>query len=385
MPPPVCPGCGARLPEGATRCDLCGTQVGEDAAPRLVDDAPVEVPSGEGGVAPVPPPATPTEAPTGEQFCMTCGTANPSHARFCWQCGAALATATEAVTPDPEAPAVVPMEASREETRPPALPPSLPVEEPAPRGTDEAGKRALALVGGAALLVVVLFGISLWGGGQPEPAVTGATAGAVQAEPPVAAPPVLPAEVARQVEALEGEIDALAEGPARIAKQKELVEVLVRAGAFAQAGAAQEAVAEQTDTALAWADAGSFFLAHMLRTQGPDRSAYAQQAVGAYERSLARDSTDLDVKTDLATAYLNDPQNPMQAVETIRAVLDADPDHARARFNYGLMLAQIGRTDQAAEQFERVVELTGPEDIVHGRAQEELARLRAATAGTAAG
>jgi cytochrome c-type biogenesis protein CcmH/NrfG len=42
------------------------------------------------------------------------------------------------------------------------------------------------------------------------------------------------------------------------------------------------------------------------------------------------------------------------------------------------MLAQINRVDQAQAQFEKVVDLTDPEDPVHQRAEQELARVRAA-------
>jgi cytochrome c-type biogenesis protein CcmH/NrfG len=123
----------------------------------------------------------------------------------------------------------------------------------------------------------------------------------------------------------------------------------------------------------------------MLRTQGNDRADYAQRAAENYERSLELDPDDLDVKTDLATAYLNDATNPMLAVETVKAVLEEDPDHVRANFNYGLMLAQINRVDQARVQFEKVVGLTDPSDPVHVRAEQELARVRAAEAGTVSG
>ena len=123
----------------------------------------------------------------------------------------------------------------------------------------------------------------------------------------------------------------------------------------------------------------------MLRTQGEDRTTYAQLAAQCYERSVGLDGTDLDVRTDLATAYLNDGQNPMQAVETVKEVLAEDPDHVRANFNFGLMLAQINRADQAQEQFEKVIALTEPGGPVRQRAEQELARLEAAQSGTASG
>ena len=55
----------------------------------------------------------------------------------------------------------------------------------------------------------------------------------------------------------------------------------------------------------------------------------------------------------MATAYLN-TNNPMQGVQEVRRVLDTDSTHLHARFNYGIMLALIGRTEKAIEQFEFV-------------------------------
>jgi Tfp pilus assembly protein PilF len=191
--------------------------------------------------------------------------------------------------------------------------------------------------------------------------------------------------VLAEVERLEGEIEAAATENERLEKQEQLAGLYAQSGAFDRAAPIQQEVAEGRQTALAWADAGSLFLAHMLRTQGNDRADYAQRAAENYERSLELDPDDLDVKTDLATAYLNDATNPMLAVETVKAVLEEDPDHVRANFNYGLMLAQINRVDQARVQFEKVVGLTDPSDPVHVRAEQELARVRAAEAGTVSG
>ena len=230
------------------------------------------------------------------------------------------------------------------------------------------------------LAVLVLFFVtraSKTGGATAPPAAT-----AANPTPTAAAP--LPDEVAARAAALEDEI-AAASGEEQIEKQEALVRLYAQSAAFPQAAELQMDVAEARQTALAWADAGSFYLAAMLRTQGPERATLAQQSASAYERSLELDPADLDVKTDLATAYLNDAQNPMLAVQTIKDVLAEEPGHVRANFNYGLMLAQINRADQAIEQFDKVLALTDSDDPVYQRAEQERARLQASVAGTANG
>jgi cytochrome c-type biogenesis protein CcmH/NrfG/ribosomal protein L40E len=355
---PSCPGCGARLAPDASRCDLCGTEVG---ATEGALDAPTP-PSEPEPVAEVTPLAEASRQQADGQFCPACGTESPGHARFCWRCGAPLAADVAA----PVTPSGAPSAAGASPLRPPAASPAV---------NDQAGQRALVLLGGGAVLVVALFALMLWGPGPAPAAPPLAEAGAPAATPP------LPPELEAQVASLEDAIETASTPEERFERRRDLVELLVRAGAFARAGAVQEAIARATGDPLAWADAGSFYLAYMLRAEGPDRAEYARRSAEAYEEALAQNPEDLDVKTDLATAYLNDPTNPMRAVEVVREVLDANPNHARARFNYGLMLAQIGRGEQARDQFEQVLALTDADDLVHERAREEIERLDALAPG----
>ncbi len=366
MKPPVCPACGARLPEGATHCDLCGHDL--TATPPADDIEPLPVPMPAQVTMPPRADAVPEAA---GPFCVHCGAKNPDYARFCYQCGHALhAAAVEGSVPVAETVPVVP------------APPSVPSVVGGTRPDSDAGKRALTLVGAGVLAVLVLFFITE--SSRPDgPTAPASTSPASPPPVPTASAP-LPDEIAARAAVLEDEI-AGASGEERLSRQEELVRLYAQAAAFPEAAALQQDVAEARQTALAWADAGSFYLATMLRTQGPDRASYAQQAAAAYERSLELDASDLDVKTDLATAYLNDAQNPMLAVQTVKDVLAEEPDHVRANFNYGLMLSQINRTDQALEQFDKVVALTEPDDPVHQRAEQERARLRAASGGTANG
>jgi cytochrome c-type biogenesis protein CcmH/NrfG/ribosomal protein L40E len=389
MNPPVCPACGARLAPGATQCDLCGHVLGEEkaAAPESTSTDPTPTSSAPTASEPTPAsePASdtaPEDAPPEESlngpFCVHCGAKNPDYARFCHKCGHALHTADvpEGSVPVVQATPVVP--AAEAETDSPALPPEMPAGE---RPDSDPGKRALTLVGVAVVAVLALFFISQisW---DDAPAAPQQAANTATPPPAPSTPTVLPDDVLAEVERLEGEIEAASTEEERLEAQEQLAGLYAQAGAFDRAAPLQQEVAEGRQTALAWADAGSLFLAHMLRTQGPERADYAQRAAENYERSLALNPDDLDVKTDLATAYLNDATNPMRAVEVVKEVLETNPDHVRANFNYGLMLAQINRTEQAQTQFEKVVNLTDPADPVHQRAEQELARVRAAQSST---
>lgn len=383
MNPPVCPACGARLAPGATQCDLCGHVLGEEKAAAPESTSPDPEPASAPAVPePAPPADTPADAPPEEAldgpFCVHCGAKNPEYARFCYKCGHALhaADVPEGSTPVVQATPVVP--AAEAAADGPARPPAMSAGE---RPDSDPGKRALMLVGVAVVAVLALFFISQISrdGGSSAPQQAATPSG----PPPAPSTPTeLPDDLRAEVDRLEGEIEAASTEDERLDAQEQLAGLYAQAGAFDRAAPLQQEVAEARQTALAWADAGSLYLAHMLRTQGSDRADYAARAAENYERSLELNPDDLDVKTDLATAYLNDATNPMRAVQTVKEVLEENPDHVRANFNYGLMLAQINRTDQAQAQFEKVVGLTEPEDPVHQRAEQELARVRAAQSST---
>ncbi|MEP0548735.1 MAG: zinc-ribbon domain-containing protein [Rhodothermales bacterium] len=392
MNPPVCPACGARLAPGATQCDLCGHVLGDEQVAerdRVVPESVAAVPDAPVEASEEPAPATPTPAapvaPGAEDasgsFCIHCGAKNPGYARFCYNCGQALHGAEAA--PVSGRPDAVPVVATTPVV--PAPTPTVPADAVAATGErpdSDAGKRALTLVGAGVLAVLVLFFITRMSQNDPPPPA--ANPGAAQTAPQ-AVPDQLSDDALARAASLEEEIEAATSDEERLAKQEALAGLYTQEGAFSRAAVVQEEIAESLKTALAWADAGSLYLAHMLRTSGADRATYAQLAAEAYEQSLAIDSTDLDVKTDLATAYLNDQQNPMQAVATVKEVLTTDPNHVRANFNYGLMLAQINRVDQAIEQFQKVIGLTEHDDPVHQRAEQELTRMQSGQGGTASG
>lgn len=343
----ACTSCGARLQPDAAQCDLCGI---------LLSDAPDEVAPEtfeEQSVAPFEDQAQPARPPAdGAVYCSACGARSAPEGRFCWRCGAALAIA---------APRVLPPAGT-------ALPAS---EAPAPAAPSaHAARHGLLLVVAGAVLVGLLFAITQISGRVNPLRPPGQVA---QAAPAV---PELPADIATRVSLLEEQI-AQSRDEQRIALRQELVDVLIGAGAFLRAAEVQEALAREVQTVEAWAEAGSFFLAHVLRADAPDAAA-ARRSVAAFEEALALRPGDLDIMTDLATAYRYSPDDPMRAVDLVQQVLAENPDHARARFNFALMLAEIGRTEQAREHLEAVIANEDADPFVRDRAREMLETIRQA-------
>lgn len=386
---PVCPDCGARLAEDAEICDLCGLPIGEDAI-SVAESHPSEAFESEDIVASETPvveaeaaghrsiagdrPATPSGV-----YCNECGWRNPMGARFCSMCG----TRIQDVTAAPEMP-VHPSprhKPSAAQRAAPFDPPETTVvtgladTEAADTERKAVTRQVGIIVGAGVLLVVVLFLITAISKNQPAPE----SAAAVITPPPI--PPIdtgtatpLPPQLAEQTAALETEIEQL-EGVAKLAKQRELANLFIGGGRLDRAALVQQQIAEVQNTPEEWKRAGDLFYDWMSTLQDQAKPPVAQQAIAAYQRVLDAEPDNHDVRTDMATAYLSS-NNPMQGVQEIKRVLEADPDHLHARFNYGIMLALIGRRDQAAEQFETVKTLVGPESSYYQQAEEAIRSLQ---------
>ena len=230
------------------------------------------------------------------------------------------------------------------------------------------------IVGAGVLLVIALFLVTAVSKTQPG----GAPVQPAQQAPlpaPIPEDTPLPAQLAEQVASIQDEVAQL-NGTARIAKQRDLIALLFGAGRLDQAALEQQKIAEATSALDDWKRAGDLFYDWMNTIQDPSRKApVAAQAITAYQAVLAQDPDNLDVRTDMATAYLN-TGSPMQGVTEIKRVLEADSTHLHARFNYGLMLTWINRPDQAIEQFEQVKTLVGDSSDYYQRADEAIRVIR---------
>ncbi len=225
------------------------------------------------------------------------------------------------------------------------------------------------MMGAALSLVIALFLVTAVSK-SGEPAATQPSTGIPE---PVVAPPegTLAAEVAELDERI-----AQAEGTERLLRQREKLLRMLEADRTDLAAVEQQRVAESTGNVGDWKLAGDLYY-EAMRLADSDPVLLQQMAglaVAAYERTLELDPDNLDVRTDMATAYLN-TGNPMKGVDEIKRVLELDPDHLNANLNYGLMLYHINRVDQAVEQLEKVVGLAEVDSEHYRRARAVLADI----------
>lgn len=159
--------------------------------------------------------------------------------------------------------------------------------------------------------------------------------------------------------------------------KREKVYTLVDGRRLDLAADLQREIALETQLVEDWKATGDLFYEQMTSESEPQRrTLIADQSINAYQQVLMLTPDNHDVRTDMSTAYLN-TGNPMLGVTEIKKVLELDPNHLNANFNYGLMLARINRTEEAMTQLEIVLRLApDPMSMHHQRASELMAAIQ---------
>lgn len=353
----TCPSCGARLPEGAEACDLCGTPVASEE----------EEPPAQRGEEDSARAHEATEA--SGVYCNACGWKNPLGANFCSQCGTRLQEVSDVSPKDRPVPAKGPEGSASS---------GGPSEKEASEAQQGLARQVTVLVGIALLVVVGLFVATTWsqdpeggsnGAESSVPERTSAADASSAIEQAEAQP--LPADLADSVEVYEDRIDQ-ADGEAKLGWQSELVRLFLRNNRPDRAAIVQQRIAEAEGSAEAWQRSGDLFFEWMtaMNDESEHKPEVASLTIEAYERVLDEQPDNLDVRTRAAWAYQFDPsKNPMEAIEETNAVLEEEPEHLQANFNKGLFLVRINRLEQATEQFERVKEIAGEESPFYDAAE----------------
>ena len=378
-----CLACGARLEENALACDLCGIPRGMTDEDPIYDEA---LPADSAGLTEAQEPldeapASPLGQPAARGvYCIACGFQNPVGANFCAQCGKALipltsprATAAPRTLTSSKAPAAAAVPSSHSEVGSIGSPASASAaaSAAAPPSPKSLAVQVGVIVGAGILLVVAVFLIrgfvqpQTMPGPQPRAQASGIVgAGAVE-EP-------LSGVLQEQINDLRSRAASAATDAEVIGLQQQIINVAMGEGRYDVASYAMEAVATRTDTENDWARAGNFAFDWMMDKPDPSqRAAWAVRTIGFYQRALDLNPNNLDVRTDMAIAYMYDPQNPMEAVNQTNLVLEADSLHIQANFNLGIMLFQINRPDRAAAQFQKVMDIIAdPSDDTYQRAQD---------------
>ncbi len=379
MDRPICDECGARLPEGQKRCDLCGAlQESADEPPTNAAPSDREIkPDFKASRQEDDRPYAGMKRNHGTRLCTDCGWENPSGAKFCSECGARLQVERDRV---PRA---------AEGRSAPVLPPERTSDEQSStEKTGSLGWHVAALVGLSVMVVVALFMVTVISKQPP----------AAQPDDAVAAPSdVRTASIIQEHEAIpvaeqyRPRIDSLraaveeGNGDQAIEARHRLVEYFVEMGRIDRAAIEQMRLAGISDLTADWKKSGNLLLDWMEMSALETKPEIALLAIDSYKRVLEQEPGDLEARANLGWAYQYDPQNPMQAIQQTNLVLEEDADHLMANYNKGVFLMHINRIDQAVEQFERVKDLAGAESPYYRQADMWIDAIRESQAEREAG
>jgi len=433
--PHPCPSCGAHVPADADRCDLCGAPI-DDASSSEADAAQEPDPqesSGSGSDAAPSSHDAPSPHESSEEagvFCNECGWENPADANFCSQCGTELQDLSR-LSRSPEGTRPVTADLPRAPESPGSSAPSSPSETTPSDAEEDAeqqtmGRQITLYIGGAALIVVALFFVTLWSQSQnwgstgsstpngpqassqsaPDAGPAAQGGGAVQGGGPGAGPASrrgslttdlrqlasetgseIPTGLSERVDSLQRVIQN-ASGTPRQNARGELVNLYVGAGQTGRAAVLQQRIAEASDSLAAWRRAGDLLYRWMqeFQQQGQRRQAFpvAQAAATAYEAVAERTPDDLRARTRMGESYLL-TNSPMKGIETINQVLAEDSTFVPARFQKGLAFLQISRFEQAIAEFERVKQFSSEGEPYYRQADRAIQIIRERTRSSSSG
>ncbi len=312
----VCGECGAKLIHERTHCDLCGWVIDHDIPKSSAAGLPVST------------------------YCNSCGWENSADANFCSKCGLNLQN-TKLDSKSPR-------QFKKSDKRPSSVESGI-------------GSQIIPIIGVGGLLVVTLFMVtsaSKRSSPEESSSPTTSSTGSLPSRSDLTG--VLADRVNELDQAIASDTSALS-----LVLKREKVYALVEGERLDLAADLQSQIAEKTGLPEDWKTAGDLYYEWMAdESDSQMRGRVADQAVMAYQKVLALESDNHDVRTDMATAYLN-TGNPMQGVTEIKKVLEADPTHLNANFNYGLMLARINRSEEAIAQLELVLDLAPDPSSMH--------------------
>jgi tetratricopeptide (TPR) repeat protein len=116
-----------------------------------------------------------------------------------------------------------------------------------------------------------------------------------------------------------------------------------------------EQIALAKGSADAWLRAGdAYYDAFNFATDAKLAGQMGEKARGYYQKVLASQPAQLDVKARMAMTYVS-TDNPMQGISLLREVLQQEPDNQTALLNMGLLSIRSGQYDKAVERFSQIL------------------------------
>jgi Flp pilus assembly protein TadD len=168
----------------------------------------------------------------------------------------------------------------------------------------------------------------------------------------------LPSAVQDSAKLMDEKI-AAASGTDKIALLQQQKEFFVRKGIPLAAAASMLQAAETQNTVDSWTKAGHFYMAVSMGEEENELLAqYAvNEAAACYQKAADLKPEDLDLKINLAAAYMQGGGQVMQGVQILLGIIEKHPDHIPANLILGRYGIISGQYDKAVARLEKVVKL----------------------------
>lgn len=168
-----------------------------------------------------------------------------------------------------------------------------------------------------------------------------------------------------QINDTEGQLSKAMDESARLALQKKLAKLWDDVNQPGPAAFYYQAVAEKENKFEDWVNAGSHFNDAYKRTQDTTaQPTFVVNAIASYKNAVKLNPADLDAKTGLGIAYVNqtssgitDPDggSPMQGIMLLLDVVKQDPKNHNANLSLGLFAMKSGQYEKAVARFITVI------------------------------
>jgi len=130
----------------------------------------------------------------------------------------------------------------------------------------------------------------------------------------------------------------------------------VSVGKFDSAGWFAEKASKFFNTVESWTKTGDqYYQAYTLALDQTKQSQFAKKAQESYQKVLATNPDNLEIKTKMAMTYIS--SSPMQGINMLMEVLKVDPKNELALFNLGMLSIQSGQNEKAVERLEALVKI----------------------------
>jgi tetratricopeptide (TPR) repeat protein len=169
-----------------------------------------------------------------------------------------------------------------------------------------------------------------------------------------------------QINDLEGKLKSAGNDADKLDLQKQLAKHWDDVNQPAPAAFYYQAVARQDNKFEDWVAAGSRFNdAYKLTTQDTaQQPAFVMNAIASYKAAVKLQPNNLDAKTGLGIAYVNqtslgmtdaDGGSPMQGIMLLLDVVKQDPKNRNANLSLGMFAMKSGQYDKAVTRFKTII------------------------------